>query len=126
MGFPTRLLVTSENVSEVVVNGARAVDLDSKGRWSTLTLQALVANIGNLPAANVRVGFAYSIDGGVTFSNIGAARAGTLAPGASGIAEYTWKTNPGECVVRITTDPDNRVAEYDETNNFRDFSITVR
>jgi hypothetical protein len=126
MGFPTLLLNAPGVVPELVLINAGAVPEAPKGKRSTVSLQALVQNIGTLTASNVRVGFAYSIDGGLTFSNIGASRAGTLAPGAAGIAEYTWKTSPGEYVVRITIDPDNRIAEYDETNNSRLFPVTVR
>ena len=124
--LPTKLVNMDQALPELVFTNAGAVPGASKGKWSTVSLQALVQNIGNLPASNVRVSFAYSIDGGQTFSNISASRTGTLAPGATGIAEHTWKTNPGEHVVRIAIDPDNRVAEYDETNNSRAFPVTVR
>jgi hypothetical protein len=126
MGLPTKLLITPQVVPELVFINAGVVSAISKGKWSTVILQALVQNIGNLPASKVQVGFAYSIDGGLTFSNIGASKAATLAPGAAGIAAYSWKTQPGEYLIRVTIDPDNRVAEFDEANNSRDFPLTVR
>jgi hypothetical protein len=126
MGLPTQLLNTPLSASELVVTNARLVTEGSKGKWTTASLQALVQNIGILPASNLRVSFAYSIDDGVTFTEIGVNRIGTLAPGVAGTAGYAWKTQPGTYKIRVTVDPDNRIKEFDETNNSGVFSLTVK
>lgn len=124
-GFPSKLLDTHESVSELLFINASATPVSTKGRGTTIRLQALVHNIGNLPASKAQASFAYSTDGGLTYSELGTAKLGTLAPGATGVAAYTWRAAAGSYMIRVTLDPGNHIVEFDETNNEAIVQLTV-
>jgi hypothetical protein len=123
MGFPTQLLVTPD--AELVVIDAGAVITGTKGRSTTVTLHALVQNLGTSTASKVQVGFDYSIGNDQPFRRIGVSRFITLAPGATAMVEYEWRVD-ANVQVRATVDPFNRVAECDEANNSVPFPLIVK
>ena len=92
-----------------------------------VSLQATVANVGTASAVNVQVGFAFSGDGGATFTNIGGpVSAGTIAAGGSAVATTTWRNvSPGTYLVRVTADPGKLISESNEANNSSTFPVTV-
>lgn len=125
-GFSAQLLDTHQAVVEPILIRLVAGSTGTKSKASAVKLQAYVQNIGNLDAPKVPVGFEYSADGGLTFSDIGAAKTTTLAPGATGLAEFSWKAASGTYLIRVRIDADNRIPEYSESNNESLFSLTVQ
>ena len=90
-------------------------------------LLATVANTGAVPTGAVMVGFAYSTNGGATFTNIGGpVRVSGIGAGGTAVATKTWmQVQPGTYLTRVTVDPDNLIAETSESNNESVFSVSV-
>ncbi|MEZ5396799.1 MAG: CARDB domain-containing protein [Bryobacterales bacterium] len=92
-----------------------------------VALDALIRNDGPSRANSTRVQFAFSADGGATFEAIAApASAGNISGGGAGSAQRVWQNAaPGEYLLRVTADPDDSIAEGDETNNAATFPVSV-
>lgn len=91
-----------------------------------VTLSAVIANNGGASATNVHVRFAYSTDGGATFTNIGGPEVLSAGHSATATAAKTWMQAPaGAVLIRVAVDPGNAIAEPDEANNTNVFTLSV-
>ncbi len=108
------LTITSISVSSSTVNEGQSI-----------TINATVKNVGDTDANNVYVGFYY--DSVSSSTHIGNASVGTLAAGSSANVQITWDTtgHTGTHTLIAYADPDNIVAEKNETNNSASTSVTV-
>jgi len=86
-----------------------------------------IRNIGDSSASNVQVIVALSADGGVTFTQQGGpSTVKTIEPRAAQfVTKKLKKILPGNYLVKVTVDPNNRISEGDETNNVSIFPLTV-
>ncbi|MBI3949052.1 MAG: hypothetical protein HY314_01150 [Acidobacteria bacterium] len=92
-----------------------------------MDLQATIANLGTAPAMNVQVEFAFSSNGGASYTKIGGpVNAGTIPGSGTATATTTWRNvSPGSYLVRVTVDPNEHIDESDETNNAMNFPVPV-
>ena len=124
-GMPTSLLAAHATTPELLVRNASATPGELKAKKRAMTLQALVENIGSVAAGKVAVEFAYSADGGATFERIARLKAGDLAVGGVSAVKTVWSIAPGTYQLRVTVDPEDRIAEYSEVNNDKVYAVTV-
>ena len=75
----------------------------------------------------MQVRFAYSTNGGATFTNIGGpVRVSGIAAEGTAVGTKTWmQVQPGTYLIRVTVDPNNLIAEASESNNESVFSVSV-
>ncbi len=91
-----------------------------------VNLELDVLNVGSSDAPlPVTVEFAYSEDGGSTFTQIHRPGVAELTIPANGSVAmvYFWRAPAGEFIVRAVVDPDDRIRESDEGNNLSTFPV---
>ncbi|BDH79645.1 MAG TPA: DUF3344 domain-containing protein [Methanothermobacter sp.] len=86
----------------------------------TYTISALVGNVGNQDASQVRVDF---LDNGV---KVDSCVIPVLASGQTTTISFNWTpTTVGAHTLQLIIDPENRIQEINETNNNITLSLTV-
>ncbi|MEZ5364212.1 MAG: CARDB domain-containing protein [Bryobacterales bacterium] len=115
------------NQAELIGVGLTATPVVQGNGRIDIQLAASVKNNGGVDAEAVRVRFARSADGGLTFQNIGSALdLGAIPEGQATLAQQGWNNVAlGSYIFQFTVDPNNSVAEGDETNNVSTFPLVV-
>lgn len=84
-----------------------------------VNLLAHIANIGEASASNLLVQFAFSVDMGLSFTNIGGpVNVSMIQPGQTIFVPVTWmNVKPGNYQVKVTVDSAFLINELSEANN---------
>ena len=121
------LLVPLALAPDLTVSGPTfSSALDSNGHVD-VTLEAAVSNVGPSKASPVRVEFASSSDGGLTFQRIGGlVGLSSVLGNTTETAQRLWQNvAPGDYLVRVVADPDGLIAESNEANNAVVYPVSV-
>ncbi len=118
------LTINSANAPDLTITSI-STSASTVDEGKSVTIYATVKNVGNVDANNVYVGFYY--DNVSENTHIGNVSVGTLAAGASASVQIAWDTSGhvGTHTLIAYADPDNIIAEKNETNNSASTTITV-